>query len=93
MQKTVNIGWKVLIVIIIVLSLITSVNIYLNRDEIITSNVTMNYFVETVKKNDKDQIKSFVANSNNDVLYNNFVSTMDNVYHYDGVSDFGPDFS
>ena len=61
--------------------------LYSNRDEIITSKITMKYFIETVELNDEKRNKSFVAKSNNDVLYNNFVSTLNYVYHYEGVSD------
>ena len=63
-------------------------SLYSKRDKIITSNITMKYFVETVEKNDDKRNKSFVAKSNNDVLYTNFSSTMNNIYHYEGVSDF-----
>ena len=87
MQKTLNIAWKVILVLIIATSLILVGYVYSNRDRIVTSKITMNYFVETVESNDEDRIKSFVANSNNDILYENFVSTMNNVYHYEGVSD------
>lgn len=88
MQKTLNIGWKVFLVLLVAISLVLAGYLYSNRDEIVTSKITMKYFVETVNNNDEDQIRNFVANSNNDVLYNNFVSTMNNIYYYEGVSDF-----
>ena len=88
MQKTLNIAWKLFLVAILALSLVMFGSLYSKRDKIITSNVTMKYFVETVEKNDEKRNKSFVAKSNNDVLYTNFSSTMNNIYHYEGVSDF-----
>lgn len=87
MQKKLNILWKSFLVVLVAVTLVLSGYLYSNRDEIVTSNITMKYFVETVLNNDENQIRTFVANSNNDVLYNNFVSTMNNVYYYDGVSD------
>ena len=88
MQKTLNIAWKLFLVVIIALSLVMFGSLYSKRDRIITSNITMKYFVETVEKNNEKRNKSFVAKSNNDVLYTNFSSTMNNVYHYEGVNDF-----
>ena len=88
MEKTVKIVWRAFVVLIIVLSLIGAGLIYSNRDEIVTSKITMDYFIEVVNKNNENMIKSFVAKSNNDVLYNNFVSLMDNRYHFEGVRDF-----
>ena len=87
MQKTINIVWKVVLGLIILGMLITCGYLYINRDEIVTSKITMNYFVETVESNDKERMKSFIADSNNDVLYTNFVSTMNNIYYYEGVAD------
>lgn len=88
MQKTLNIVWKSFLVVLVAVTLVLSGYLYSNRDEMVTSNITMKYFVETVLSNDEDKIRTFVANSNNDVLYNNFVSTMNNIYYYEGVSDF-----
>lgn len=87
MQKILNIGWKIVLIIIIAGMLILSGFLYSKRDEIITANITMKYFIETVELNNEDRNKSFVAKSNNDVLYNNFSSTLNHVYHYTGVSD------
>lgn len=87
MQKILNVGWKIFLLTIIAAVLILTGFIYSNRDKIITSNITMKYFIETVELNNEERNKSFVAKSNNDVLYNNFVSTLNNVYYYTGVSD------
>jgi hypothetical protein len=87
MKKSLNIAWKVFLILIVCLSLVAGGYIYSVRDELVTSKITMKYFVETVELNDKNRAKSFVANSNNDVLYKNFVSTLDNIYYYDGVEN------
>jgi len=87
MQKTLNIAWKVFLVIIVAAALVLAGCVYTKRDKIVTSKITMKYFVETIERNDEKRNKSFVAKSNNDVLYANFSSTMDNVYHYEGVSN------
>lgn len=88
MKKTINIVWKVFLVLFIIFALIGTGVVYTKRDQIITSNITMEYFSKVVNENNEEEIKGFVANSNNDVLYNNFVSMLRNNYYYDGVSDF-----
>jgi len=88
MQKTLKITWYVFLISIIAITLVGVGYLYSKRDKIITSNITMDYFVETVNSNDEERTRSFIANSNNDILYNNFVSTMNNIYYYEGVTDF-----
>lgn len=87
MQKSLSIGWKVLVVLVLAAMLILSGYVYSNRDRLVTSKITMKYFVETVELNDEKRNKSFVAESYNDVLYNNFTSTLNNIYHYEGVKN------
>lgn len=88
MKKIVKTGWKVLLVFIIMCGLLVAGSVYSKRDELVTKKVTMKYFEKVVNNNDKESIKTFVANSNNDVLYSNFVNTLDNQYYFEGVSDF-----
>jgi len=88
MKKVLNIVWKIVLVLIIVFVLVGSGIVYAKRDEIVTSKITMKHFSEVVNKNDEEMIKGFVANSNNDVLYNNFVNTLTYNYYYEGVTDF-----
>lgn len=88
MQKTVNIVWKMALVIIFGLTLVKAGTLYSKRDELVTSKITMEYFVETVNLNNEERNKNFVADSYNDVLYTNFTSTMNNIYHFEGVTDF-----
>ena len=88
MKKTINIIWKIVLVVVITFMLIGAGVVYTKRDEIITSNFTMSYFSETVNNFDEEKAKGFVANSNGDVLYNNFVAVLNNQYFYEGVSDF-----
>lgn len=88
MKKTLNIAWKVVLILIIIATLVGAGYIYSKRDELVTSKISMKYFSETVNNYDEERIKSFVARSNNDVLYNNFVATLKNNYYYEGVSDF-----
>lgn len=88
MKKTINIIWKSALVIIISVALIASGVIFTKRDEIVTSKITMKQFSKSINDFNRENLKEFVANSNNDVLYNNFVSTLENNYFYQGVSDF-----
>lgn len=88
MKKFLNISWKIVVSVIVMCLLIGAGIVYTKRDELVTSKFTMKYFSEVVNNNDENQIKGFVANSNNDVLYGNFISTMKNQYYFTGVSDF-----
>ena len=87
-MKTINIIWKSFLTIVVCVALFVAGVVFSNRDELVTSKITMKRFSESVNEFNKDNLKEFIANSNNDVLYNNFVSTLDNNYYYDGVSDF-----
>lgn len=88
MKRTFNIVWKVTLVVIVCLSLVGVGFLYSNRDKIITSQVSMKYLEEVINKNDTEAYKSFVANSNNDVLYNTFSQMIEHNYYYEGVEDF-----
>ena len=88
MKKALNIILKSFFVLLLAFSLVGAGYLFANRDELVTSKITMDYFEKVVNKNDDEMIKKFIAKSNNDVLYNNFISTMDNNYYYEGVSDF-----
>ena len=87
MNKKIILTWRIALVMLISMTLIVSGYVFANRDRIVTSTVTMEYFIKTVENNNKERNKSFVARSNNDVLYNNFSTMLDNVYHYEGVSN------
>ena len=87
MNKKIILTWRIALVMLISITLIVSGYVFANRDRIVTSTVTMEYFIKTVENNNKERNKSFVARSNNDVLYNNFSTMLDNVYHYEGVSN------
>ena len=88
MKKTLNVAWKMLLILLIAISIIGGTTLYIKRDEIVTSKITMKYFSEVVNSNDQESIRSFMANSDNDALYQSFKSLMDNIYHFEGVSDF-----
>ena len=63
--------------------------VYPKRDRLVTTYITMDYFVDTVNNYNEEKVKSFVAKSSrNDVLFNNFLSTLKDTYHYKGISDF-----
>lgn len=88
MIKRINIVWKIFLIILLIASLLGSMFLFINRDKIITKQITMNYLLEIINNNDADKAKEFVAKSNNDVLYHNFVNTLANNYYFDGVSNF-----
>jgi len=88
MKKTINVTWKIILILMIIFMLIGAGALYTKRDKLVTSNISMKYFSEMVNNFDEEGVKTFVANSNNDILYTNFVSTMNNNYLYEGVSDF-----
>ena len=88
MQKTVKLVWEISIIVVICFSLIGIGYLYSNRDEIVTSKISMKYFEGVINSGNVKEYKNFVANSNKDVLYNNFVSKLENNYFYEGVSNF-----
>ena len=55
MQKTVNIVWKMALVIILGLTLFKASTLYSKRDELVTSKIAMEYFVETVNLNNEER--------------------------------------
>lgn len=88
MKKTLNIAWKISLILLIVVTIIGGTVLYVKRDEIVTSKITMKYFSKVVNNNDKEAIKSFVADSKDDALYVAFENVMNNIYHFEGVTDF-----
>lgn len=88
MEKTWNLVWKVFLVVVICLSLVGVGYLYSNRDRIVTSKISMKYLEEVISNNDQESLKTFVADSNNDVLYQNFSNTLTHNYHFEGVTDF-----
>ena len=48
MKKSLNVAWKVVLILIIAVSLVAGGIIYVKRDEIVTSKITMKYFSEVV---------------------------------------------
>ena len=78
-----KIGLSILLVIAIV---VFSVSLS-KKDELITQNITLKYFENSMNNYDSNNLKEFVAHSENDVLYKNAVKSYE-LYHYEGVSDY-----
>lgn len=88
MKKILNIAWKIAVILLIVVTIIGGTVLYVKRDEIVTSKITMKYFNKVVNSNDKEAIRTFIADSKDDDLYVAFENVMNNIYHFEGVSDF-----
>ena len=56
-------------------------------DEIVTEKVTLKYFEKSMNNFDKENLKDFVADSENDILYKNVLKNYE-VNHTDTIKDY-----
>lgn len=87
MKKYALVIYKIALSILLVFAIVVFSVAFSRKDELITENITLKYFENSMNNYNKDNLKEFVANSENDVLYKNAVKTYE-LYHYDGVSDY-----
>lgn len=71
-----------LLVLIVIFSITIS-----KKDELITENITLKYFEDSMNNYDKEDLKEFVAKSENDILLKNAIQNYE-IYHYEGVTDY-----
>jgi len=79
--------YKTLVTIMLVLAIVVFSITLTKIDELVTENITLKYFEDSMNGYVKDNLKEFVAKSENDILYNNAVKTYE-LYHYEGVTDY-----
>lgn len=79
--------YKAFIAILLVVAIIfLSITIY-KKDELVTEKITLKYFEDIMNNYDEEKLKDFIANSENDDLYNNAVKTM-GTNHTDTISSY-----
>ena len=87
MKKYGLVIYKVLLSIVLICAIVVFSIAFSRKDEFITENVTLKYFEASMNNYDKDNLKEFVASSENDVLYKNAIKIYE-LYHYEGVMDY-----
>jgi hypothetical protein len=87
MKKYGLIIYKVVIATIFIIAIVFASLTFSKKDELITENITLKYFEKSMNNFDKDELKEFVANSENDILYKNAVKNFE-IYHHDTVAEY-----
>ena len=85
MKKYARIIYKVAIAIIVILAIVFASLAYSKKDELVTEKITLKYFEESMNNFNKEELKEFVADSENDILYKNAIKNYE-IYHHDTVS-------
>ena len=73
--------------LMLILSVVFLSVFFINKDSYVTEHITMKYFESSLNNFNEDNLKEFVAKSENDVLYKNVVNKYQ-VYNHEGVSDY-----
>ena len=79
--------YKISVLFLLIGAIVLFALSFSKRDELITEKITLKYFENSMNNYDKENLKEFVANSENDILYDNAVQNYE-LYHYEGVSDY-----
>ena len=62
-------------IVIVAITVIVFTSLFIARsDEIVTENLTLKYFETSLNNYDKDELKEFSADSENDILYLNLIN-------------------
>ena len=87
MKKYSLLIYKVTVSIILVVAVVFLSIAISRKDELVTEKITLKYFEDSMNTYQQNNLKEFVANSENDILYKNAVKMYEQ-YHYEGVSDY-----
>lgn len=87
MKKNLLIIYKFILIILVFIMIISLVIILPKKDQLITEYITLNYFEKSMNNYNPDNLKEFVANSENDTLYKQALNVY-GTYHYEGVSNY-----
>ena len=79
--------YKIALLLLLIMLIIMLSFALVKKDELVTEKITLKYFVSSMNNYDKENLKEFVANSENDVLYKNAINSYE-TYHYEGVQDY-----
>lgn len=87
MKKYGLVIYKVLVAMILVMAIVFASLIIVKKDELVTEHITLKYFEKSMNKFDKEELKGFVASSENDILYKDAIKNYE-IYHHDTVVDY-----
>lgn len=87
MKKYSLLIYKVTVSIMLVVAVVFLSITISKKDELVTEKITLKYFESSMNSYSQNNLKEFVANSENDILYKNAVKMYEK-YHYEGVSDY-----
>jgi hypothetical protein len=87
MKKYVLVIYEVVVAMIFVVAIIFASLALSKKDELITERITLKYFEESMNNFDKEELKEFVASSENDILYKNAIKNYE-IYHHDTVVEY-----
>ena len=87
MQKYYLKIYQVFLVVLLVVTIIFSALFITKSDEIVTENITLEYFETSINHYDANQLKEFSAKSENDVLYKNLVKVY-TAYRGENIKNF-----
>ena len=79
--------YKIAVSFILVIATVCLTIAFFKKDELVTEKITLKYFEETMNEFSEEQLKEFVAKSENDILYKNALRNYE-LYHHDSVTDF-----
>ena len=71
MKKCALIFYKVISLMLVIMALIFSVLTFSNMDSLVTEHITLKYFETSMNNYNPINLKEFVADSENDILYKN----------------------
>lgn len=87
MKKYVLVVYKtIMFILLFVFIVLFSMGIE-KKDKLITEHITLKYFENSMNNYNPEELKQFVASSENDTLYKQAVKIYE-INHYDGVKDF-----
>lgn len=79
--------YKFVVVLFLVIATVILSITFTNMDKLVTENITLKYFEKSMNEYNPGNLKEFVAQSENNVLYKNAMKSYE-LYHYDGVEDY-----
>ena len=71
MKKYVLTTYKIVVLLALIVAVVFLSLTAIRLDEIVTENITLKYFEESMNNFDEEKLNEFVADSENDILYKN----------------------
>ena len=87
MKKYGLVIYKIVLIFLLIGAVVTLSLILPNKDKFVTENITLKYFEDSMNNYNPENLKEFVASSENNILYEQALKTYE-LNHYEGVSDY-----